>query len=150
MSYLLLQRKSSSDSYRESEEDSFEDEFNTIEDEEQYWFTDEKIDIIHQVHNYLDNLDETGDVQSFATVLNTGQILNKNKPLDSVEIAILYKKLPETYRVSILSPYVSIEHNQVRFSTRIIDSKEGLRRNALLNKINNDLASNTQPTSCHF
>ena len=134
----------------ENEEDSFEDEFNTIEDEEQYWFTDEKIAIIHQVHNYLDNLEETGDIQSFATVLNTGQILNKNKPLDSVEIAILYKKLPETYRVSILSPYVNIEHNQVRFSTRIIDSKEGLRRNALLNKINNDLHQILNPKVVTF
>ena len=147
---VLTFTEESSSEVIEEEEDSFEDEFNTIEDEEQYWFTDEKIAIIHQIHNYLDNLDETGDVQSFATVLNTGQILNKNKPLDSVEIAILYKKLPETYRVSILSPYVSIEHNQVRFSTRIIDSKEGLRRNALLNKINNDLYQILNPQVVTF
>jgi len=147
---VLTFAEESSSLVSDDEDDSFEDEFNTIEDEEQYWFTDEKIAIIHQVHNYLDTLDETGDVQSFATVLNTGQILNKNKPLDSVEIAILYKKLPETYRVSILSPYVSIEHNQVRFSTRIIDSKEGLRRNALLNKINNDLHQILNPQVVTF
>ena len=132
------------------EEDSFEDEFNTIDDEEQYWFTDEKINLIHKVHNYLDGLDETGDVQSFATVLNTGQILNDNTPLDSVEIAILYKKLPEKYRVSILSPYVSIAHNQVRFSTRVIDSKEGLRRNALLKKIKHDLSQIINPNVATF
>ena len=142
---VLTFKEENSNEVNDEEEDSFEDEFNTIEDEEQYWFTDEKIAIIHQVHNYLDKLEETGDVQSFATVLNTGQILNENKPLDSVEIAILYKKLPEKYRVSILSPYVSIEHNQVRFSTRIIDSKEGLRRNALIQKINNDLSQILNP-----
>jgi predicted RND superfamily exporter protein len=147
---VLTFAKESSSEVIEEEEDSFEDEFNTIEDEEQYWFTDDKIAIIHKVHNYLDNLDETGDVQSFATVLNTGQILNENKPLDSVKIAILYKKLPEKYRVSILSPYVSIEHNQVRFSTRIIDSQEGLRRNALIKKINDDLHHMLNPQVVTF
>ena len=132
------------------DEDSFEDEFNSIEDEDQYWFTDEKIAIIHQVHHYLDSLEVTGDVQSFASILDTGKILNENKPLDSVEIAILYKKLPEKYRVSILSPYVNIEHNQVRFSTRIIDSKEDLRRNALLEKIKQDLSQQLNPQIVDF
>ncbi|RLA58540.1 MAG: RND family transporter, partial [Epsilonproteobacteria bacterium] len=134
----------------EIEEDSFEDEFNTLEDEEQYWFTDEKIAIIHQVHNYLDNLHDTGDVQSFATILDTGKILNENKALDSVEIAILYKKLPQKYREIILSPYVSIEHNQVRFSTRIMDSHEGLRRNALIQEMNNDLHKLLNPEIVTF
>lgn len=132
------------------EEDSFEDEFNTIEDEEQYWFTDDKIAVIHQVHQYLENLKDTGDVQSFATILNTGEILNDNKALDSVEIAILYKKLPQKYREIILSPYVNIEHNQVRFSTRIIDSHEGLRRNALIQKMNNDLDKLLNPEIVTF
>jgi predicted RND superfamily exporter protein len=134
----------------EIEEDSFEDEFNTLEDEEQYWFTDEKISIIHQVHNYLEDLHDTGDVQSFATILDTGKILNDNKALDSVEIAILYKKLPQKYRDIILSPYVSIEHNQVRFSTRIMDSHEGLRRNFLLQKMNSDLNKLLNPQVVTF
>ncbi|WP_309496786.1 MMPL family transporter [Sulfurovum sp.] len=134
----------------ESEEDSFENEFNMIEDEEQYWFTDEKIAIIHQVHDYLENLKDTGDVQSFATILNTGKILNENKALDSVEIAILYKKLPQKYRDIILSPYVNTEYNQVRFSTRIMDSHEGLRRNTLIQKMNNDLHKLLNPEIVTF
>jgi len=132
------------------EEDSFEDEFNTLEDHEQYWFTDEKIAIIHQVHDYLEMLANTGDVKSFATILNTGKILNDNKNLDSVEIAILYKKLPQKYRDIILSPYVNIEHNQVRFSTRIKDSHEGLRRNALLTQIKSDLNQLLNPQIVTF
>ena len=134
----------------EEERDSFDVEFDLTEDEEQYWFTDEKIDIIHKVHRYLDSLDVTGDVQSFASILDTGKILNNNKPLDSVEIAILYKKLPEKYRVSILTPYVNIDKSQVRFSTRIIDSKEGLRRNELLQQIDNDLKQLLNPQIVNF
>ena len=123
----------------EEEEDSFEDEFNELENSDQYWFTDEKLSIIKKVHDYLENIEQIGDVQSFATLLETGKRLNKDKSLDSVEIAILYQTLPQKYREIILSPYVNITHNQARFSTRIVDSNEDLRRNTLLQKINEDL-----------
>ena len=123
----------------EEDEDSFEDEFNTIEDEEQYWFTDEKITIIKRVHDYLTQLKQIGDVQSFATLLETGKRLNGDKSLDSIDLALLYKELPKKYRDIILLPYVNIEHNQLRFTTRIIDSNDTLRRDALLKKIKNDL-----------
>jgi len=130
---------------QEEEEDSFEDEFNEEENQDQYWFTDEKISLIKKVHNYLYGLKDTGDVKSFATILETGKILNHNKDLDSVEIALLYKKLPQKYKDIILSPYVDIEHNQVRFSTRIKDSNENLRRNDLLKQINTDLEKMISP-----
>lgn len=129
----------------EDEEESFEDEFDTVENAEQYWFTDEKLKIIYQVHDYLAAQKEIGNIQSFATLLNTAKILNHNKSLDSVEIAILYQKLPQKYRDIILSPYVNIEHNQVRFSTRIIDSNEALRRNAFLHKIESNLKTMLNP-----
>ena len=129
----------------EEDEDSFEDEFNDEENQEQYWFTDEKIEIIQHVHDYLYTLDATGDVRSFATILDIGKTLNHNKALDGVEIALLYNKLPQKYRDIILSPYVDIAHNQVRFSIRIKDSMKGLRRNELLHKIQIDLAKLLNP-----
>ena len=134
----------------EEEEDSFEDEFSSTENEEQYWFTDEKITVINKVHNYLYALNDTGDVRSFSTILQTGKILNKGKELDAVEIALLYKKLPQNYRDIILSPYVDIEHDQVRFTTRIKDSNEGLRRNELLQKIQQDLTQILDPSVVTF
>ena len=130
----------------EEEEDSFEDEFNELENKDQYWFTDEKLSIIKKVHDYLENIAQIGDVQSFATLLSTGKILNHNKSLDSVEIAILYQTLPQKYRDIILSPYVSISHNQARFSTRIVDSNEALRRNTLLQRIRDDLNHMIDPS----
>ncbi len=129
----------------DEEADSFEDEFNTVENEDQYWFTDEKIKIIKKVHNYLTQIKQIGEVQSFATLLDTGKILNGNKDLDSVDLAIIYQKLPQKYRDVILLPYVNIEHNQLRFSTRIIDSNEALRRDALLKKIKDDLTHIIDP-----
>ena len=133
----------------EEGEDSFEDEFNTLENNEQYWFTDEKLAIINQVHAYLSNIEQIGNIQSFATLLETGKQLNNNQPLDSVEMALLYQTVPQKYRDIILSPYVNIEHNQVRFSTRIVDSNEALRRNALLEKISADLKHMIDPKVAH-
>ncbi len=127
------------------EADSFEDEFSASEDQDQYWFTNEKIKIIKKVQNYLTGLAQVGEVQSFATLLDTGKVLNENKDLDSVDLAIIYKKLPQKYRDVILTPYVNIEHNQLRFATRIIDSNEGLRRDALLKKIKGDLTHLIDP-----
>jgi predicted RND superfamily exporter protein len=129
----------------EQDEDSFEDEFNTLENEDQYWFTDEKINIIKKVHNYLTHIEQIGEVQSFATLLDTGKILNQNKNLDSVDLAIIYQKLPQKYRDIILLPYVNTEHNQARFSTRIVDSNEALRRDTLLEKITYDLKHMIDP-----
>ena len=129
----------------EEDEESFEDEFSTLEDEEQYWFTDEKISIIKKVHHYLEQIAQIGDVQSFATLLDTGRRLNQNKDLDSIDLAILYQKLPQKYREMILLPYVNIEHNQLRFATRIVDSNEALRRDALLKKITYDLSRMIDP-----
>jgi predicted RND superfamily exporter protein len=123
----------------EEESDSFEDEFNTVENQDQYWFTDEKIKIIKKVHDYLTHLVQIGEVQSFSTLLDTGKVLNKNKDLDSIDLALVYQKLPQKYRDVILTPYVNIDNNQLRFTTRIIDSNEALRRDALLKKIKDDL-----------
>ena len=127
------------------EADSFEDEFSLVENQDQYWFTDEKIKIIKKVHHYLTQLEQIGEVQSFATLLDTGKVLNENKNLDSIDLALIYKKLPQKYRDVILTPYVDIEHNQLRFSTRIVDSSESLRRDALLKKIKSDLTQLIDP-----
>ncbi|WP_373030668.1 RND family transporter [Sulfurovum sp.] len=123
----------------EEESDSFENEFNTVENQDQYWFTDEKIKIIKKVHDYLTHLVQIGEVQSFATLLDTGKVLNENKDLDSIDLALVYQKLPQKYRDVILTPYVNIDNNQLRFTTRIVDSNEALRRDALLKKIKDDL-----------
>ncbi len=119
--------------------DSFEDEFSQNENEAKYWFTAQKMQTIEKIHDYLDSRDEVGKVLSLATILKIGRELNNGKDLDNFELALLYEKLPEEYKKIILYPYLSINDNQVRFSTRIIDSKEGLRRGEMLASIQKDL-----------
>ena len=122
-----------------SNEFSFENEFALESNDAQYWFTPDKMSLIMKVHNYLESLDSVGNVQSLATLLKVGKVLNKNEELDNFKLALLYNKLPQKYKDIILSPYINIDNNQARFSIRIKDSDENLRRNDFLNKIKNDL-----------
>jgi len=125
---------------KSSENDEFED-WGDEEDmnDEKYWFTKDKIDKIASVHNYLDSLPQVGKVLSFSSIIDVATQLNNNKPLGTLEMGVLYSKIPESIKTEIIDPYISIENNEARINLRIIDSQEDLRRNDLINKINFDL-----------
>ncbi len=130
----------------DEELDDFADEFQETEEEkEKYWFTEVKLAKIKKIHNYLDSLEPIGKVLSLATVGEVIKTLNNGKEADGLTLALLYKELPEKFRKIILSPYINIQSNQVRISTRIIDSQEGLQRDKLLKKIDFDLKKMINP-----
>ena len=125
---------------KSTEDDDFKDwEDEEDADDEKYWFTKDKIDKITSIHNYLDSLPQVGKVLSFSSIIDVATQLNKNKPLGTLEMGVLYSKIPETIKTEIIDPYLSIEDNEARISLRIIDSQENLRRNDLINKIKFDL-----------
>jgi len=121
-------------------DDEFEDwGENENKDDEKYWFTKDKVDRIKDVHNYLDGLAPVGKVLSFSSIIEVATQLNDNKPLGSLEMGVLYSKIPESIKKDIIDPYISIKDNEARISLRIKDSQEGLRRNDLIKQINYDL-----------
>ena len=129
--------------FPKTETEDTEDEFDSWDDEEQddtkYWFTRNKIDTITQVHDYLDSLDAVGKVISFASMIRVAEDLNDGKKLEGLEMGVLYTKIPTEIKKEIIDPYISIKNNEARISLRILDSKEDLRRNELIKKINYDL-----------
>ena len=123
-----------------TEDDEFEDWGDEGDkNDEKYWFTKDKIDKIASVHNYLDSLPQVGKVLSFSSIIDVATQLNNNKPLGTLEMGVLYSKIPQSIKTEIIDPYLSIKDNEARISLRIIDSQENLRRNDLINKINFDL-----------
>ncbi len=125
---------------KSAEDDEFENWGDENEkNEDKYWFTRDKIDKIASVHNYLNSLPEIGKVLSFSSIIDVATQLNNNKPLGTLEMGVLYSKIPESIKTEIIDPYLSIENDEARISVRIIDSQENLRRNDLINKINSDL-----------
>ena len=133
LKFPVKQKKDNDDEFSEWEEEEENDQ-----DKAKYWFTRDKMDKIIKVHNYLDSLPEVGKVLSFGSILSVAEDLNK-KELQSLEIAVLYSKIPETIKKEIVTPYISVEKDEARINIRIKDSLENLRRNDLIKKINSDL-----------
>ena len=116
----------------------FEDDFSQ-EEGDAYWFTTDKMDFALSIHNYLDALPETGKVLSLGTILQVVYDLNDNEPLDNLELAVLYNLIPEEYKETLITPFVSVEHDQLRFSIRVLETDPNLVRNELLAKIRSGL-----------
>ena len=123
---------------KDDEFEEWEESNENEDDKAKYWFTRDKMDKIIKVHDYLDSLPEIGKVLSFGSILRVAEDLNK-KELQSLEIAVLYSKIPMSIKEEIISPYISVEKDEARISVRIKDSSKDLRRNDLIKKINLEL-----------
>jgi uncharacterized protein len=135
---IILKFKDSDSKSNKSDDDFFQGS-DSNEYKDSYWFTNFRVNNIVNVHQYLETLPEIGKVLSFYSVLQLGEKINDNKKLGPLEMAILYSKLPDDIKKSIVTPYVSIENNEARISLRIIDSNPNLNRKELLIKIQKDL-----------
>jgi len=135
-------KKASSDDFFES---SSSDEL-----KDSYWFTNFRTETITNVHKYLESLPEIGKVLSFYSVIQMGEKINDNKKLGSLEMAILYSKLPDDIKKNIVSPYISIDNNEARFSVRVVDSNPDLNRKELLSKIQMHLEQNLKLSKDDF
>ena len=135
---LKFPKKTENVKVEEDEFDEWEEENDANEDKAKYWFTRDKMDKIIKVHDYLDSLPEIGKVLSFGSILRVAEDLNK-KELQSLEIAVLYSKIPTEIKSEIISPYISVNADEARISVRIKDSLKDLRRNDLIEKINSEL-----------
>ena len=140
---VVLKFDKQEDDMTNEDKDEFEDwdEESNETDQSKYWFTKDKIDRIKNVHMYLESLDYVGKVLSFYSIIEIATKLNNDKELGTLEMGVLYSKLPETIKKEIVDPYISVKDNEARINLRIKDSSENLRRNRLINKIDTELKS---------
>ena len=116
-----------------------EDKQQAFDEKYKYWFTRDKIDKIISVHKYLEQNQNIGKVLSFSSILDIAESLNNGKKLGSLEMGVLYNKLPEDIKKNIINPYISVQNDEARIAMRILDSKPDLRRKDLIEKIQSDL-----------
>ena len=126
-------------------EDEFADFFADDPDSEagitatSYWFNYPRIQEVAAIHDYLDALPETGKVISIATATRLLGELDEQVLTDNIMLSIVYKRLPDSVREALITPYMSADGDQLRFSVRIFESDKTLRRNELINRIQSDL-----------
>ncbi|MDB4022916.1 MMPL family transporter [Pelagibacteraceae bacterium] len=116
-----------------------EDKQQAFDEKYKYWFTRDKIEKIISVHKYLEQNQNIGKVLSFSSILDIAESLNNGKKLGSLEMGVLYNKLPQDIKKNIINPYISIQNDEARITMRILDSKPDLRRKDLIEKIQSDL-----------
>ena len=104
----------------------------------QYWFTPDKVERIKEVHDYLDGRPEIGKVLSLASTVRVAENYIEEE-LDGLMLALLYTKIPDEVRKSLIDPYVSVPDSEARVLARVLDSKPDLRRKELLETVRRDL-----------
>ncbi len=127
--------KAEEDDDLEIEDDFFSDDL--FGEENNIWFTNEKIETIKSVHQYLESRIEIGKVTSIYSLIDTANQVNKND-LSMFELSVLYNEIPNDYKTDLIDPYLNIENNMIKISTRVKDSKD-IKRNDLINEINSFL-----------
>ncbi|MEK7793728.1 MAG: MMPL family transporter, partial [Candidatus Hydrogenedentota bacterium] len=104
--------------------------------ERDFWIEKPNLDRLTEIHDWLDELPETGKVISPITLLRILQQVNDNKPVPKLVIQAGLAVLPDDIKSQVVSPYITLEGNQVRIAMRVRESSHDLNRKDLLKRIN--------------
>ena len=87
-----------------------DDEFDFLEEEKTissgYWFNSFIFSKIRDIHQYLDNIPETGKILSLDTTIRTLESLNKGNVIDSFTMNVAYNKISEDLKKILYYPYI--------------------------------------------
>tara|TARA_B100002051_G_C16736457_1_gene641520 strand:+ start:696 stop:3188 length:2493 start_codon:yes stop_codon:yes gene_type:complete len=119
--------------------DEFEDDFGDDEESNGYWWNTINIKKIEEIHDYLEDKKEIGKVLSIASGIKVAEELKDGSELSEFDLALIKNLLPEDIKETLLSAYISEDENQVRISSRVLETSRGLNRNELLSSIEKDL-----------
>ena len=102
--------------------------------DQDYWFTPDKIELVKKIHDYVGTVYGIGKVMSVASLVRVGEEINKG-PFDAFELAIVYKRMPQDLKSTLIDPFISVADNEARISVRVKDSLADLRRDKLLKQL---------------
>ncbi len=108
---------------------------------EDYWFDEDLRAEIHDIHNYLDSLDETGKVLSIDTLMSILTQANDGEALNGFFLNIVRGQIPDSAKQHVLDPYISEDSGQLRMVIRIRETNKELERGKLINKINHHISN---------
>ena len=135
---IISFKKDKKEPRNSSLDDEFADEF-ASSDAAQYWFNERRMSVLKSVNEYLKNKEFIGSVSSLADLLEVGKELNEGRELDALALALIYSSLSGEGRELILTPFVSIENDELHFSVRTLDSDPHLKRAEFLRALQSEL-----------
>ncbi|MCH8499162.1 MAG: MMPL family transporter [Marinobacter sp.] len=115
--------------------DPFLDDECEEEDNRNTWFTWQKVNQLEQVHNYLNELPESGKVMSVTTTLRLLAQVNGGTPLNAFQLPFIPAMVPDELADLLITPYINDDTGQARFNVRLLESSPDLKRQELLERI---------------
>ena len=128
------------------EEDFFDE--NLFTNNNNNWFSDDRLKMIYDIHGYLHSRKEIGKVQSIKSLINLANLINK-KPLSIFELSVLYEEIPDNYKEQLIYPYLLIDENMARITARVRDSDD-INRKQLIEDIKSYIKLNKNSSLNNF
>jgi predicted RND superfamily exporter protein len=104
-----------------------------------YWFNSWRLGEVAKIHEYLEQLPETGKVVSLATIASILKQIDPQVLNDNFTLSVIYERLQPDIRQALFAQFMSEDGDQLRFSVRVFESDPTLRRGRLLQQIRTDL-----------
>jgi len=105
-----------------------------------YWKDPGIRDQASRIHNFLDGLPETGKVLSINTIMRVFEDVNFGIPLDNFYLGLMKRQMPDDVKNQVVTPFLSEDNDQLRFTLRVRESDPDLNRQVLIEKIKTHLA----------
>jgi len=106
-----------------------------------YWINRENLAKLKEVHEWLDELPETGVVISPHTMVKLITKVNKGEEVPIPIIKMALAQLPKDIEDAVVGPYMNEDRSQVRIAMRAIESDDSLSRKDLMDRIDAYLES---------
>ncbi|MCV2884197.1 MMPL family transporter [Aestuariibacter sp. AA17] len=97
------------------------------------------IQTLQKIQYVLSQYEATGNITSIVNFTELAKQINQGQPLTEYELTVIYTLLDKSLRDKLLGSYFSPEHNQLRISSRIQDSTEGLDRQQFMDTLSADM-----------
>ncbi|MCH9645883.1 MAG: MMPL family transporter [Proteobacteria bacterium] len=108
---------------------------------EDYWYDEDLRAEIHDIHTYLDSLEETGKVLSVDTLMSILTQANDGDALNGFFLNIVRGQIPDSAKQHVLDPYISEDSGQLRMVIRIRETNKELERGKLIAEINQHISN---------
>lgn len=96
---------------------------------------------MQKIQHVLEQFDAMGSTTSIVNFAKLAKQINDGLPLTEYELSVIYNLLDESLKEELLGAYFDPETQQLRISSRVQDTTEGLNRAELLKQIKQDLAA---------
>lgn len=104
-----------------------------------YWFKPENLTKLRKLHQFLESQSEVGKVLSLDTLIQVGEGINNDQPLNPMIMGMVRRMLPADMKEQLMRPFATEDFTQARLVALVRETDENLRRDVLLGKIQNFL-----------